>query len=134
MGNYLREGDPDWGWEFRCEDFIFARLDAARAAAETLDGDARQAEHGRISSLRRIAAWHSTYVDREGHSHARCFTCEPGHGFPCTTMRNLAGLWRSHPDYVPEWTDEGCFLADVIELGGFRRAFLATADPRLSSP
>ncbi|WP_143220889.1 hypothetical protein [Actinomadura sp. CNU-125] len=127
MGNYLREGDPDWGWEFRCEDFIFARLDEDRASADKLDSAARQAERDRIGSLRRIAGWHSTYVDQEGRSHARCFTCEPSHGFPCTTLRNLAGLWRAHPDYIPGWTDEGTFLADVFELGGFRRAFLAKA-------
>lgn len=128
MGNYLRKGDPDWGWEFRCEDFVFARLDEARAAAETLDGDARQAELDRAESLRRIAGWHSAYVDSEGRSHARCFTCDPVNGFPCTTMRNLANIWRRHPDYVAGWADEGDFLADVIELGGFRRAFFAKAD------
>jgi hypothetical protein len=124
--DYLQEGDPDWGWEFRCEDFVFARLDQERVAAEALTGDARQAALDRVESLRRIAAWHSTYVDREGRSAARCFTCEPGHGFPCATMRDLAAIWRTHPDYLPGWAGTGdSFLADVIREGGFRRAYLA---------
>lgn len=127
MGEHLREGDPNWGWEFHCEDFVFARLDEMQAAAEDLDGAARQAMLDQVESLRRIAAWHSTYVDDAGHSHARCFSCEPSHGFPCTTMRNLANIWRRHPDYVAGWADEGSFLADVIESQGFRRAYLAKA-------
>lgn len=125
MSTHLLPGDPDWGWEFVCEDFVFARLTEMRDAAQELPADARQAELDRVRSLWRIAGWHSTYVDDQGRSHARCFTCEPGHGFPCTTMRNLAGLWRSHPEYRKGWTDEGAFLSDVFEHGGFRRAYLA---------
>lgn len=111
---YLSPDDPDWGWEFRCEDFVFARIDEyAREGAALAE------------ELRRIAAWHSCYVDNGGHSWARCFTCAPSHGFPCTTMRSLASIWREHPDYRPGWAETGEFLADVIALGGFRRAYLA---------
>jgi hypothetical protein len=126
--NYLHKGDPDWGWEFRAEDFVLARLDQERAAADELTGADLEAVHNRVASLKRIVAWHSTYVDRDGRSHARCFTCEPSHGFPCTTMRNLASIWRDHPDFVSAWLDEGTFLADVFAAGTFRNAFLVAKE------
>lgn len=124
-GSHLTRGHPEWGWEFHCEDFVFARLDEEHAEAEALAGADRQAALNRVSSLRRAAAWHSAYVDGEGLSWARCYTCEPSHGFPCTTMRNLASVWQAHPDFRPGWADNGDFLADVITHGGFRRAFEA---------
>lgn len=124
-GDYLLEGDPDWGWEFAAEDFVFARLDEDKREAEKLDGDAHAAALGKVESLRRIAAWHSCYVDAEGRSHARCFTCDPVHGFPCTTMRNLASLWRPHPGFRSGWLDDGDFLSGVIAAGGFRNEYLA---------
>lgn len=122
---YLSRDDPEWGWEFWCEDFVFARLDEEHADVELLPGGARQPARNRIESLRRIAAWHSTYVDDKGLSWARCFTCDGSHGFPCTTMRGLAAIWRDHTDFRPGWADNGDFLADVIAAGGFRRAYLS---------
>lgn len=118
---YLAPGDPDWGWEFRCEDFVFARIDEETSSADGLPDTA-------LDALRRIAAWHSTYVDRDGRSAARCFTCEPSYGFPCTTMRSLASIWHRHSDYLPGWAETGDYLDDVIQEGGFRRAYLARKD------
>jgi hypothetical protein len=126
MTDYLHEGDPDWGWEFRCEDFVFARLNELRDSAEELAGPARQAVLNRADGLRRIAGWHSTYVDDEGRSRARCFTCDASFGFPCVTMRALATMWRTHEGFLPGWGHEGdAFIADAIEMGGFRNAYLA---------
>ncbi len=123
-GTHLRPGGPDWGWEFACERFVFARLDEERAAATT---DARR---GQVDALRMMAAWHSCYVNEDGESWARCFTCEAANGFPCTTLCCLAMLWKTHPDFRTFWDQYGPdrnsgFLADVIEHGGFGNAWLA---------
>lgn len=97
--------DPNWRWEFRCEDFVYARLAEAQTAAEALPpGPARDLELNRIDSLYLIAADHNIYVDARGQSAGRCITCAiSGSGVPCQTMRGLARLFRHHPDYQPAW-------------------------------
>jgi hypothetical protein len=96
--------DPAYLWEFRAEDFVHARLDEDKAAAEARpEGDEREAELDRILTLRLIAGEHSIYVDGDGRNHARCYTCEPAYGLPCSTMCRLTRLWRHHPDYVADW-------------------------------
>ncbi|MEV5915760.1 hypothetical protein AB0M00_43620 [Streptomyces chartreusis] len=98
--------DPHWRWEFRCEDFVYARLADAQTAAEQLPaGDARDAELNRIDSLYLIADQHNIWIDARGRSHAACVTCTATAGVPCTTMCGLARLWRNHPDYQPGWND-----------------------------
>ncbi|MFF7476633.1 hypothetical protein [Streptomyces sp. NPDC008092] len=98
--------DPAWRWEFRCEDFVYARLADAQQAAERLEpGPARDAELNRIDTLYLIANQHNIWVDGRGRSSAVCVTCPGAAGTPCTTMRNLARLWRTHPRYVPAWNE-----------------------------
>lgn len=126
MPDHLLPGDPNWGWEFGCEDFVFARLDEATKTGSLPPSG--------VASLRTIAAWHSTYVDGEGRSWGRCFTCAPSHGLPCTTMRALASIWRDHGDYRPGWADTGTFLADVIGAGGFRREYLDKTRSSIFAP
>lgn len=99
--------DPAWRWEFRCEDFVYARLAEAQTAAEAMPpGPGQDAELNRIDSLYLIASQHNIYVDTRGRSAGRCITCRPSDsGVPCLTMTGLARLWRTHPDYVPEWNE-----------------------------
>jgi rubrerythrin len=96
--------DPNWRWEFRCEDFVYARLADDQTGADTMPpGSAREAELNRIDSLYLIADQHNIWIDARGRSHAVCVTCGGAAGVPCTTMCGLARLWRTHPDYVPAW-------------------------------
>jgi hypothetical protein len=98
--------DPNWRWEFRCEDFVYARLAEAQTTAEQLPaGEARDAELNRVDSLYLIANEHNIWIDARGQSHAVCVTCTGAAGVPCTTMRGLARLWRTHPDYLPGWNE-----------------------------
>ncbi|MFF9003614.1 hypothetical protein ACF1GW_38615 [Streptomyces achromogenes] len=99
--------DPAWRWEFRCEDFVYARLAEAQTAAEQLPaGEARDTELGRIDSLYLIASQHNIWVDSRGRSAGRCITCRPSDGgVPCLTMTGLARLWRQHPDYQTGWNE-----------------------------
>lgn len=99
--------DPAWRWEFRCEDFVYARLAEAEQTAEQMPaGEARDTELNRIDSLYLIASQHNIYVDMRGRSAGRCITCRPSDGgVPCLTMTGLARLWRQHPDYRPGWND-----------------------------
>jgi hypothetical protein len=100
--------DPNWRWEFRCEDFVYARLaeDDRRADQTMLPGPAQDAELNRVDSLYLIAADHNIWVDSRGQSAGRCITCTvSGSGVPCQTMRGLARMWRHHPDYLPDWNE-----------------------------
>jgi hypothetical protein len=99
--------DPAWRWEFRCEDFVYARLaEAELAAAQMPIGGSKAAELNRIDSLYLIAADHNIWVDSRGDSAGRCITCTvSGSGVPCQTMRGLARLYRTHPDYRPAWNE-----------------------------
>ena len=98
--------DPAYRWEFRCEDFVYARLAEAQTTAETMPaGPDRDAELNRIDSLYLIANDHNIWIDARGRSSAACLTCTATGGVPCTTMRGLARLWRTHPDYQPAWND-----------------------------
>ena len=99
--------DPNWRWEFRCEDFVYARLaEAHRTADQTmLPGPAQDAELNRIDSLYLIANEHNIWIDARGRSSAACVTCGGAAGTPCTTMRGLARLWSTHPDYRPGWNE-----------------------------
>lgn len=129
-------GDPNWLWEFRAEDFVHARLDEEKAAAEALADDAeRELALNRVHCLRLIAGEHSIYVDHDGRNHCRCITCEPTHGVPCTTMCRLARMWRHHPDYVAGWNrsiDDPRHRTHITEsfvrtaeLGGYRKEYEA---------
>lgn len=97
--------DPAWRWEFRVEDFVYARLADDQTAAEALpEGPARDLALNRIDSLYLIASQHNIWVNLRGQSAGRCQTCRPSDGgVPCYTIRGLARLWRTHPDYLPGW-------------------------------
>lgn len=99
--------DPAWRWEFRCEDFVYARLADSQTAAEQMPpGPAQDTELNRIDSLYLIASQHNIGVSLRGQSYGRCITCRPSDGgVPCLTMTGLARLWRTHPDYIPGWND-----------------------------
>jgi hypothetical protein len=99
--------DPAWRWEFRCEDFVYARLAEDQQAAEQLPpGPDRDAELNRIDSLYLIASQHNIWVDARGRSAGSCIICRPSEGgVPCYTMRGLARLYRTHPDYLPGWNE-----------------------------
>lgn len=99
--------DPAYRWEFRCEDFVYARLDEAELAAARMPiGNAKTTELNRIDSLYLIAADHNIWVDSRGQSAGRCITCTiAGSGVPCQTMRGLARLFRNHDDYLPVWNE-----------------------------
>jgi len=113
--------DPRWGWEFTVENFVFARLDDDRAAADTLTDQAdREHAHARIAALRHLAALHSIYVGADGENWCRCFSCEPGSGVPCATIRLLAQQWSQHPDLPDAATGPVISsLDDVAAAGGF---------------
>ena len=97
--------DPAWRWEFRCEDFVYARLAEAQAAAEAMPhGPDREAELNRVDSLYLIAFEHNIWVDARGNSAGRCISCTPaGGGVPCQTIRALARIWRNYPGYQAGW-------------------------------
>lgn len=98
--------DPAWRWEFRCEDFVYARLAEAQSAAEQLPpGPDQDTELNRVDSLYLIANEHNIWMDARGRSHAACLNCGATAGVPCTTMRGLARLFRTHADYVPGWNE-----------------------------
>lgn len=99
--------DPAWRWEFRCEDFVYARLAERQKTAETMPpGPARDDELNQIDSLYLIASQHNIAVSLRGQSAGRCMTCKPSDGgVPCLTMTGLARLWRHHPDYRPGWNE-----------------------------
>jgi hypothetical protein len=134
--NRLAPDDPDRGWEFRAEDFAYARLAEELAAAqETPAGPGREGAVCRVESLRLAVTMHAAYVDHNGMSWMRCYTCARTEGFPCSTMRYFTRMWRDHPDYRPGWNDaldaaggpswwqQG--MLRVAERGGFRNDFLA---------
>lgn len=97
--------DPDWRWEFRCEDFVYARLAEQQTAAEALPpGPTRDQALTNVDTIYLIASQHNIWIDMRGRSAGRCITCAPGDGgVPCYTMRGLARLWSHHPDYRPGW-------------------------------
>lgn len=99
--------DPDtYLWEFRCEDFVFARLDEDQTrAGELLDDAERAAALHRIETLRFLAADHCIFVSRDGDNWCQCITCPQLSGVPCSTIRLLARLWPDHLDYMPGWNE-----------------------------
>ncbi|MFJ5294515.1 hypothetical protein [Streptomyces sp. NPDC088348] len=134
--SYLASGDPDFGWEFVAEDFVYARLAEGLANAEALSsGPDREQAIDNILSLRLAVSLHATYVDSDGRSGAHCYTCHGSEGFPCSTMRFFTRMWRHHPDYRPGWNETvdgpdgptwwSRDLLRVAERGGFRNDFLA---------
>jgi len=124
-------------WEFRAEDFVFARLDDEHAATQAMASDAdRDAALHWIDCLRLVAAMHCIYVDRDGKDWCRCFTCHPSCGVPCVTILRLARIWRDHPDYSPAWNETvdhsstWAARADVerARVGGFRKLHLQSIE------
>lgn len=99
--------DPHWRWEFRCEDFVYARLAEQQTAAEQMPpGTDRDQALSNVDSIYLIASQHNIWVSMRGQSAGRCRTCLPSDGgVPCYTIRGLARLWRQHPDYLPGWND-----------------------------
>ena len=97
--------DPAWRWEFRVEDFVYARLAEQQTAAEALnEGPVRNFALNQVDSLYLIASQHNIHVTLRGQSAGRCITCLPSDGgVPCYTIRGLARLWRDHADYRPGW-------------------------------
>jgi hypothetical protein len=114
--------DPAWRWEFRCEDFVYARLADDQTAAEQIpDGPEHDEELNRIDSLYLIASEHNIWVDSRGQSAGRCITCTvSGSGVPCLTMTGLARLWRTHADYQPGWNRS---IDDPRDRGGNYREY-----------
>ncbi|MET7336003.1 hypothetical protein [Nonomuraea sp. NPDC005650] len=125
-------GDPAFMWEFRCEQFVFARLAEEQAAAEQLLPGDRELAIARWSAIAFAAAEHTIYVTakpgNEGiQSAGRCYTCPPVHGVPCVTMCRLARIWAHHPDYQPAWNEylenvRGTLVLDtwdVVASAGF---------------
>lgn len=141
---YLGSDDPDFGWEFRAEDFVYARLAEELSATEHTEEPARQQALDRIESLRLAVSLHATYVDHDGKSWARCYTCHGSNGFPCSTMRFFTRMWRHHPDYRPGWNETvdgpdgptwwSRDMLRVAERGGFRNDFLAEQAQEQASP
>jgi hypothetical protein len=142
---YLQSDDPDFGWEFNAEDFVYARLREELAEAKALpSGLARDAAVDRVLSLRMVVTQHACYVTTDGYSRARCFTCHGSEGFPCTTLRYITRMWRHHPDYESGWNDtwdhpEGPsgWTQDMLRVagrGGFRNDFLANKAQEQISP
>lgn len=129
----LPTDDPNWGWEFRYEDFVYARIcEEAKVASELPQGPARHAATVRLDGLRTLLSEHSIYVDTSGHNYGRCFTCAPVHGIPCTTVIALAQLWPGHCDSpVPaNWApkgEPGSFWEKIFAAGTHRRKFEARA-------
>lgn len=145
MSAFLTEADPDFGWEFRAEDFVYARLAEELAAAEALPAGAeREVAINRVMSLRLAVSLHAAYVDGDGTSWGRCYTCHGSNGFPCSTMRFFTRMWRNHADYRPGWNDtldgEGGpwwhseMMLRVAERGGFRNDFLANQAQEQTPP
>jgi len=115
------QDDPNWGWEFHTEDFVFARLEEDAEAAQELPDSVRSHALAINAGMRGILAEHSIYV-RDDQSAGRCYTCSPIHGVPCTTLLALARIWRSHPD-APQWLaqDGNHPDPDVVRAGTWRR-------------
>lgn len=133
---FLAPGDPDHGWEFIAEDFVYARLAEELTAAQALPaGPNREAAVCRVESLRLAVTLHCAYVDHKGMSWIRCYTCALTEGFPCSTMRYFTRMWRSHPDYRAAWNDTldnshgpSWWQRDMLriaERGGLHNDFLA---------
>ncbi|MEU5490277.1 hypothetical protein AB0G98_21380 [Streptomyces sp. NPDC020196] len=141
---YLTKADPDFGWEFKAEDFVFARLAEELSAAHRTEEPARQQAVDRVKSLRLAVSLHATYVDSDGKSWARCYTCHGSNGFPCSTMRFFTRMWRHHPDYRPGWNETvdgpdgptwwSRDMLRIAERGGFRNDFLAKQAQEQTSP
>ena len=141
---YLTKADPDFGWEFKAEDFVFARLAEELSAADRTEESARQQAVDRVESLRLAVSLHAAYVDPDGKSWARCYTCHGSNGFPCSTMRFFTRMWRHHPDYRPGWNETvdgpdgptwwSRDMMRVAERGGFRNDFLAKQAQEQTSP
>jgi len=136
QAGYLAPENPDFGWEFRAEEFVYARLQEELEAAEARPpGQERDASIDRIVSLRLAVTMHATYVTNDGRSTAGCFTCHGSEGFPCSTMRYFTRMWRQHPDYRAGWNETldaasgpSGWTRDMLrvaERGGFRNDFLA---------
>ncbi|KIF66259.1 hypothetical protein HY68_36750 [Streptomyces sp. AcH 505] len=145
MSAYLTSDDPDFGWEFHAEDFVYARLTEELADAEALPaGPSREEAMNRVLSLRLAVSLHATHVGRNGMNWVRCYTCHGSSGFPCSTMRFFTRMWRHHPDYRQGWnetvdgpagpSDWTRDMIRVAELGGFRNDFLAGAAQGQTSP
>lgn len=137
--------DPNWGWEFRVEDFVYARLCDDQNAAEHLPASAdREAALNRVAALREALAEHSIYVTppdtpeqaesrafREslgihtqaaGTSAGRCYTCPSISGVPCATVMALARIWIGHPDFPHDYQrNRSRGDRQVVEAGTFRR-------------
>ncbi|MFG2563334.1 hypothetical protein [Streptomyces sp. NPDC048496] len=142
---YLTATAPYFGWEFLAKDFVYARLLEDMAAAEKLPaGPARDQAVDRVLFLRMAVTQHAAYVDHEGRSRTRCFTCHGSNGFPCSTMRYFTHMWRHHPGYRTGWNEtwdrpEGPsdWTQDMLrigERGGFRNDFLAGRAQEQTSP
>lgn len=137
--------DPNWGWEFMVEDFVYARLTEDQVTASRLpEGPDRKAAVARVAALREVLAEHSIYVtppdtpeharSREveeqyglrtmpgGASAGRCYTCDAACGVPCVTVTALARVWVDHPDFPAAHRDHrNRGNADVVAAGTFRR-------------
>lgn len=137
--------DPNWGWEFVVEDFVYARLTEEQAAADRMPaGPEREGSLARVAALRELLAEHSIYVTppdtpeqarlraveesyglrtmAAGVSAGRCYTCSPTSGVPCVTVTALARIWIGHPDFPASWRDHGNRSnGDVVAAGTFRR-------------
>ncbi len=137
--------DPNWGWEFRVEDFVYARLNEDQEVAYRLpEGPDRHAAIARVAALRELLAEHSIYVTPPdtparaelraaegcygihtmpgGTSAGRCYTCEATSGVPCVTVTALARIWVDHPDFPASHRDHhNRGNADVVAAGTFRR-------------
>lgn len=109
--------DPNWRWEFRVEDFVYARLAEAQTTAEAMPpGPERDFALNGVDSLYLIANQHNIWIDARGRSSGSCITCTPAAGgVPCYTIRGLARLWRQHPDYRPGWNEH---IDDPRQQGG----------------
>lgn len=56
-----------------------------------------------VDAKRRIAEHHDRYRSESLGNGPACFTCGPGLGFPCPTMRALALPYADRPGFHEEW-------------------------------
>lgn len=56
-----------------------------------------------IDARRRIAEHHDHYRSESIGNGPACFTCGPGLGWPCPTLRALALPYADRPGYRAEW-------------------------------
>jgi hypothetical protein len=119
--NYSHPGEDNWGWEFRIEDFVYARICDDEATAAGLPDTARTATLNYLGGLRRVLAEHSIYVSGT-RSWGRCYTCEPASGVPCVTIIGVARIWATHPD-APTWLADRSrpAITDLLAAGTYRR-------------